>query len=245
MYDADMTSSRRNAAKKNHILFSLPPEDLERLIPHLEKVDLPSGRVLYAPDVKIEYIYFPDCAMVSVVANTASGQSAEAGVIGFEGLVGLDALFGARSTPNEHIVQMADMGLRAKLSVVQAEFDRGGAFQKLTLAFARVMMLQISQTALCNRLHTVEHRLSRWLLICRDRSKTNQINLTQEFLGIMLGTSRVSVTQASTVLQKKGLTEYSRGKITIVNRKKLEEYTCDCYKTVKNEYGKYLKHTSI
>ncbi len=225
-------------ATKNHILQSLPPEDFARISPDLEPVKFASGETIYHSNSKIEYVYFPNHAMASVVATTSEGQCAEAGVIGREGIVGAEALMGTDTNFNETFIQLPDGALRMKTARARAEFKRAGAFHDLSLSFIRLLMLQISQTALCNRLHTVEERLARWLLLCRDRSRTDELKLTQEFLGIMLATNRSTVTTAAITLQGGGLIKYSRGLITIIDREGLEHFSCECYRTVKAEYDR-------
>ena len=186
-------------------------------------------------------VYFPDDAMVSVVATTAEGQCAEVGVVGREGMIGLDVLLGADSSLNETFVQLPDGGLRMTTAAVRKHFTQSGALHDSLLRFIRLLMMQISQTALCNRLHTVEERLARWLLLCRDRSPTADLRLTQEFLGIMLGTNRATITVAALALQSGGYIRYSRGLITVLDRDGLEHFSCDCYRTVKKEYDRFLQ----
>lgn len=237
----DSLSTESPVSTKNYILNSLPKADFERLLPDLEPVKLALGEVLYRPEQSIKYVYFPNDAMVSVVATTPEGQCAEVGVVGREGMVGVDVLMGADSTLNECFIQLPDGGLRMTTAAVRKHFKQGGALQESLLSFIRLLMLQISQTALCNRLHTVEERLARWLLLCRDRSLTDNLQLTQEFLGIMLGTNRATVTVAAIALQGAGYIKYSRGLITILDREGLEHFSCDCYRTVKEEYDRYQK----
>ena len=226
---------------KNLILKSLPAEDFNQLLPDLEPVNLASGEVLYRPEEPIKYVYFPNNAMVSVVATTVEGQCAEVGVVGFEGMVGLDVLLGADSSLNETFVQLPDGGLRMTTAAVRKHFTQSGALHDSLLRFIRLLMMQISQTALCNRLHTVEERLARWLLLCRDRSPTADLRLTQEFLGIMLGTNRATITVAALALQSGGFIRYTHGLITVLDRDGLEHFSCDCYRTVKKEYDRFLQ----
>ncbi len=231
-----LDGSTTNRSTRNSILNNLPEEDYQRLLPDLEVVDLPHGHFIYRPDEPIKQVYFPNNSMVSLIATTPEGQSAEVGVIGYEGIVGIDVMMGVNSTSNESIVQLADGALRIKTDVLKKEFDKGVAFHDLSLRFIHNLMMQISQTALCNRLHTVEERLSRWLLMCRDRSQGDMLHLTQEFLAIMLGTQRATVTVAAINLQSANLIKYSRGNIVITDREGLEEFTCECYQVVKKAY---------
>ena len=226
---------------KNYILNSLPAAEFERLLPDLEPVKVGLGAILYRPEQTIEYVYFPNDAMASIVATTTEGQSAETGVVGREGIVGVDVLMGSDISFNETFIQLAGGGLRMKTSVIRERFKEGGALQNSILKFIRLMMLQISQTALCNRLHTVEERLARWLLLCHDRAASDKLHLTQEFLGIMLGANRSTVTTAAITLQGGGFIKYSRGLITILDRAALEHFSCDCYRTVKEEYDRVQK----
>lgn len=234
-------STQPAVSTKNLILQSLPKEDYERLLPDLESVELPLGQILYRAEEPIEYVYFPNNAMVSVIANTYEGQCAEVGVIGREGMTGMESLMGANYTLNENLVQHADGALRININAIKREFERGGALHDSLLNFTRLLMIQISQTALCNRLHTIEERLSRWLLLCHDRAETNKLQLTQEFLAIMLGTNRATVTISAIALQSAGFIKYSRGKITITDLEGLKNFTCQCYQIVKNEYDREIK----
>lgn len=220
----------------NSILNALPAEDLARLSPYLEHVDLPRGTVLYRPEGKIDYVYFPDRAMISVVAYTPDGQGAEVAVIGSEGATGLDIVLGADTTTNEHITQLPNGAARMKAEHVRDEFARSGKFHDLLLRFIRKMIVQVSQTALCNRLHTTEKRLSRWLLMCHDRSETDVVNLTQEFMAVMLGSSRATVTLTAIELQNRGFISYTRGVLRIADREGLAEFACPCYKIIRKAY---------
>lgn len=224
----------------NQILNSLTDEELERLLPDLEKVSLELGQVLYRAEEPINYIYFPHHAMISIVANTAGGQSTEVGVIGYEGMTGIDVLMGSDTTLNENMVQISDGAFRVKTNTIREEFRRCGAFHDSVLRFIRLFILQVSQTAVCNRLHSIEERLARWLLMSRDRSATDDLHLTQEFVAIMLGTNRATVTMSAIVLQDIGYIQYKRGHITITDREGLEDFTCDCYKIIKREYNGIL-----
>ena len=221
----------------NHILLSLPADDRERLASRLERVSLTHGEVLFDPDQKITHVYFPDKAMISVVAYTEEGQGAEVAVIGFEGVTGIDVVLGSDRATNEFVTQLPNGAHRMTTADIREEFARGGAMQKLLLQFTRKLIVQISQTALCNRLHTTEKRLSRWLLMCHDRHDSNVLNITQEFLAVMLGTTRTSVSITANELQNSGFISYSRGVITILDRKGLEEYTCPCYNVIRQAYG--------
>jgi CRP-like cAMP-binding protein len=225
----------------NFILRSLPVAERERIIPQLERVDLPHGSVLAHPDDKISHVYFPEDAMISVVAYSEEGQGSEIAVIGFEGLTGIEIVLGAERTVHEFVTQLPRTALRMPAKALVDEFHRSKAMQELLLRFAHKMMVQIGQTALCNRLHTTEKRLSRWLLMAHDRHRSNVLNITQEFLAIMLGTSRTSVSLTATELQNQGLIAYSRGVVSILDRKALENYTCSCYRMIRKAYIQEFK----
>jgi len=234
-------STQSRLSTKNYILNALPEEDFNRLLPDLTPVKLPHGQILYRPDEPIEYVYFPNNSVLSVVAITADGQSVESGVIGREGMAGVNVLMGVDSMPNENIIQLADGALRMSTAAVRREFKRGGALHDLLLRFMHALMIQIGQTTLCNRLHSTDQRLSRWLLICHDRSETNEMKLTQEFLAIMLGADRARVTMSAIALQSTGYIKYSRGNIVVTDREGLEDFTCACYQSVKQEYDRFQK----
>lgn len=222
----------------SRILDALEPDEQTRLTPHLRQCELRHGAVLYDIDDEIEQLYFPLDAMISIVTETLTGQTTEAGVIGAEGLGGVEALLGEPRAVNRHIIQLEGSGYSIKLDAVKEEFARGGAFQGNILRFLRAYLAQVSQTSLCNRVHMAEHRFAKWLLLCHDRSTSDVMPITHEFAAIMLGTNRVSVTLAAQNLQEAGLIEYSRGKLTIVNRQKLETFACECYARISAEYAR-------
>jgi CRP-like cAMP-binding protein len=226
----------------NYILNALTDDDYQRLLPHLEEVELSLGGELYQPNEPIRFAYFPNSSMVSVIAVTFEGDNAETGVIGREGIVGIDVLMGVDSTPNLYLVQLADSALRISTEAIRNEFNRGSAFQRIALRFMHAMMTQIGQTALCNVRHIVEQRLARWLLACHDRGNGDKLSLTQDFLSMMLGVNRPAVTRAAITLQDGGFIEYVRGKITITDRKGLEDFSCSCYELVKQQYEKLKTH---
>lgn len=228
-----MPAATSRIETKNYILNTLPDDAYARLLPDLEQVELSKGHIIYQANQPIKYVYFPHSAMISVVTNTSDGQGIEAGVVGWEGMAGVEALLEVDSTSNESMVQIANGAIRINTAAIRKEFDRGEALHKITLRYVHAFMQQISQTALCNRVHTVEQRLARWLLMCRDRTGTNEIKLTQEFLSFMLGVNRPTVTIAANSLQDADYIRYSRGKIAIVNGKTLENFACECYEAVK------------
>ncbi len=220
---------------KNHILKALPDEDYKRLFPDLERVELPLGKFIYRAEEKIKYVYFPENAMISVVANTPQGQSVEVGVIGREGASGLNALLGVDTALNDTMIQLPDGAFKISTTALLKEFRRAGALHDLMLRSLYNYIAQISQTALCNRLHSIEERLARWLLMCHDRSENDNLKLTQEFLSIMLGAQRASITIAAITIQAAGYIKYSRGNIKILDREGLEDFTCGCYQIVADE----------
>jgi CRP-like cAMP-binding protein len=222
---------------KNHILRSMP-DVVERLGSHLEALDGPLGMPIYDAFKPIEYLYFPDNAMLSIVAGTSTGQLAEIGVSGPEGAVGLEVLMGVDTSPHHSMVQIAGPVRRVKAKIIKEEFDRGEVFQKKILHYQQKLSVQVGQTTLCNRMHVVDERLSRWLLMCHDRIEGDVLLLTQEFISLMLGTSRVVVTRAAKMLQELGYIKYVRGKIAVLDRAGLEDAACECYHIVKNEYDR-------
>jgi CRP-like cAMP-binding protein len=219
---------------KNKILAALSDGEYQKLLPHLEAVDLPHGEVLYEMDGPVDYVYFPFNALISLVTQMTDGAIIEVGLIGNDGMSGVAALMGKETSPERAIIQIPDGGARAKFSVIKEEFKRGGELQLLLLAYARMLMRQVSQTAACNATHTTEERLSRWLLMCHDRVQSEELKLTQEFIAEMLGTRRATVSLAAMVLQTDGYIKYNRGQIKIVDRPGLEAFTCECYQALRN-----------
>lgn len=221
---------------KNQILLALDADERDQIRRYFEFVELPSGKVLYRADEPLNHIYFPSEAVISIVATTETGQSAEVGIIGNEGVVGVEALMGAASTPHEIVSLFGDGAVRIKISDILDHFNQCGQFHERLLRFTQKFMVQLSQKALCNRLHALDQRLSRWLLMCDDRTPTDTMHITQEFLATMLGSTRASVTLAAIEMQNQELITYSRGNITILDRKRIEAVTCDCYETIRNAY---------
>ena len=220
---------------KNEILSALPKEVHSRLLPHLKPFEMRHSVVLYEMGQQVDYVYFPDNAVVSLVRQMLDGKIVEVGLVGNEGMTGLTALMGEDETsPDRAIVQVANGAARVELRVIKEEFLRGGLLQTLLLGYARKLMQQISQTAACNASHTAEERLSRWLLMCSDRVEGAELKLTQEFIAEMLGTRRATVSLAAMVLQNDGLIEYNRGHIKIIDRPGLEEFTCECYQVTRD-----------
>ncbi len=239
-----MSIPGKNEALKNHLLAALPEAEFVRLEPHLESVLLKLGEVIYESGDKMTHIYFPTTAIISMLCIMENGATAEIGIAGNNGLIGSALFMGSESTSSRAVVQSSGDAIRIKAKVLQTEFDRGGLFQKLLLRYTQSLMTQISQTAVCNRLHTVNQQLCRWLLINHDQLETNKLIMTQELIANMLGVRREGVTIAAKKLQEKGVIKYVRGTITMLNRKGLEAAACECYQIVMDEYdrqlGKYI-----
>ena len=228
--------------RQNHLLAALPAADYERLLPELELVALPLGVVLYESDGALDYVYFPTDSIVSLLYVMQDGASAEIAVTGYEGLIGIALFMGGETTPSRAVVQSAGSGYRLKAASLKREFDVGGALQHLALRYTQALITQMGQTAVCNRHHTVEQQLCRWLLLSLDRLPSNELTMTQELIANMLGVRREGVTEAAGRLQKAGLIEYSRGHIIVLDRAKLEARVCECYSVVKREYDRLLNH---
>lgn len=225
---------------ENRILAALGDGEREGIFPHLEQVSLPLGEVLFEPGDRVRQIYFPINSVVSMLAAMENGTTVEAGVVGNEGVVGISAILGAETSTVQGLVQVTGDALKIPADALMHEFRRGGKLQALILRHTHTLFTMVSQTAACNRLHTVEERLARWLLTTRDRVESDEFLLTQEFIARMLGTRRAGVTVAAGILQQAGLINYSRGRILIIDREKLEEVSCECYRIVKEEYDRYL-----
>ena len=225
---------------RNKILAALPAIEYNRLLPHLTPVSLPSGQTLYDVDERIEYVYFVDTAVVSLVTHLRDGDSVEVGMVGGEGMVGLSVAHGDDVAQNHAVVQIADGAMRMKAGALIKEMKRGGRLQGLLMRYSLTLLKQASQTAACNRNHALGERLARWLLTCRDRVEGDELRLTQEFIAQMLGTRRSRVSEAAILLQGRGLIRYSRGHITILDRAGLEGDACECYGAVKAESDRLL-----
>lgn len=226
------------AAPANQLLAFLPQDEYQHLVPHLERVSLSLGQVLYEPGEMIEYVYFPKQAAVSLVSLLENGSTTEVGMVGKEGIVGYPVFLGGSSTTHRAIVQIAGTAVKINAKVLKTEFSRGGVLQKLLLLYIQALLTQISQTAVCNRHHSLEERLVRWLLTAQDCVPSKELCLTQEFIANMLGTRRPGVTVAAGRLQQAGIISYSRGKIIVLKREALEEAACECYGTVKREFNR-------
>jgi CRP-like cAMP-binding protein len=225
----------------NKILRALPTSEYEHMAPKLREIQITLGQTIYEPEDKIDHVYFLSGGVVSLLATLENGATVEAGVIGSEGMVGIPIILGVKSTPNLALVQAAGSAMRMKAADISAEFRKGGVLRDLLLHFTHKLFTQVAQTAACNRLHTVDQRLARWLLLTHDRVQGGSFVLTQDFLSRMLGVRRAGVSVAASMLKQRGLIDYERGTITIVDRKGLELACCECYQIVKAEYDRYLK----
>ena len=224
----------------NQLLAALPEADFQRLLPHLESVDLPLGMVVFESGDKLQHLYFPTGGIVSLLYAMESGASTEIAVIGNEGVVGIALFMGGESTPSRAVVQSVGQGFRMKASVLKTEFERGGRLQYLLLRYTQALIAQMTQTTVCNRHHSVDQQLCRWLLLSLDRLPGNELKMTQELIANMLGVRREGVTEAAGKLQEAGLIRYSRGRITVLDRVRLEQRVCECYAVVKKEMDRLL-----
>jgi CRP-like cAMP-binding protein len=225
---------------QNYLFQSIPATEWERLFEHLEEIDLPLGKVLYEPGTKMRHVYFPSTAIVSLLYALENGSSAEIAVVGNEGVVGISIFMGGESTSSRAVVQSAGRGYRIKSSIFLEEFNRAGPVMHLLLRYTQALITQMSQTAVCNRHHTLDQQFCRWLLLSLDRLSTNELIMTQELIANMLGVRREGVTEAALKMQKAGLIKYARGHISILDRLGLESRTCECYQVVKSEYDRLL-----
>jgi CRP-like cAMP-binding protein len=224
----------------NHLLSALLDADFDRLAPHLELVPMPLGDVLYESGGKLHYVYFPTTSIVSLHYLLESGGSSEIAGVGNEGILGVSLFMGGETTPSRAVVQTGGHGYRLKAHILKEEFDRGGAVMRLLLRYTQALMTHMSQTAVCNRHHSVEQQLCRWLLLTLDRLPSNELTMTQELIANMLGVRREGVTEAAGKLQSVGFISYRRGHITVVNRAGLEDGVCECYAVVKKEFSRLL-----
>ena len=230
--------------KTNRLLAALPDADWLRWQPELEPVDLPLGLVLYESGRTLSHVYFPTDAIVSLLYVMENGASAEIAVVGNEGVVGISIFMGGESTPSRAVVQSAGQGVRMRADCMKGEFNRSGPVMHLMLRYTQALITQMAQTAVCNRHHTLDKQLCRWLLLSLDRLHGNDLVMTQELIANMLGVRREGVTEAALKLQAAGLIRYARGHITVIDRPGLELRTCECYAVVKKEYDRLLPELS-
>ena len=232
--------SSASEIKLNRLLAALPDEQLKSWLPHLELHDMPLGGVLYESGQTEKYVYFPTSAIVSLLYVMENGDSAEIAVVGNEGIVGVSLFMGGNSTPSRAAVQSGGRGYRLKANFMKEEFDRAGPVMHLLLRYTQALITQMSQTAVCNRHHSLDQQLCRWLLLSLDRLPGNELVMTQELIANMLGVRRVGVTEAALKVQDAGLISYSRGRIKVLDRRGLEKRSCECYRVVKDEYDRLL-----
>ncbi|MET0681929.1 MAG: Crp/Fnr family transcriptional regulator [Casimicrobiaceae bacterium] len=229
-----------DSPSQNQLLAALPATDYERLAPHLERVPLMLGEVLYEPGGQLQHVYFPTTSIVSLLYVLESGASAEIAGVGNEGVLGISLFMGGNTTPSSAVVQTAGHGYRLRAKLLQEEFSRGGLMQRLLLRYTQALLTQMCQTAACNRHHSVEQQLCRWLLLTLDRLPSNELVMTQELVAGALGVRRESITEAAGNLQRAGILRYRRGHISVLERPGLEAGACECYAVVKKELARLL-----
>ncbi|MDP3332342.1 MAG: Crp/Fnr family transcriptional regulator [Methylococcaceae bacterium] len=229
-----------HSPKQNHLLAALPEEEYEFLFPHLEAVKMPLGEVIYESGGELRYVYFPSTCIVSLLYVMENGSSAEIAVVGNEGIIGIALFMGGGSMPNRAVVQSAGHAYRLKGSLIKKEFAQNGPMMRLLLRYTQALITQMAQTAVCNRHHSIDQQLCRWLLLSLDRLPSNKLTMTQELIANMLGVRREGVTEAAGKLQEAGLINYSRGQIIVLDRAGLEERVCECYQVVKTETDRLL-----
>ena len=233
-----MTSTQE--PRNNQLLAALPAAEWQRWLPQLEWVEMPLGQVLYESGTTLSHVYFPLTAIVSLLYVMENGASAEIAVVGNEGIVGISLFMGGESTPSRAVVQSAGHGFRLNAQTMKDEFNRAGPVLHLLLRYTQALITQMAQTAVCNRHHSLDQQLCRWLLLSLDRLQGNDLVMTQELIANMLGVRREGVTEAALKLQKVGLISYARGHISVLDRAGLEQRTCECYAVVKKEYDRLL-----
>ena len=237
------SDTQKTNSKKNHLLASLSDCELQRWLPLMEHVELPLGHALYESGRPLSHVYFPTTAIVSLLYVLENGSTAEIAMVGNEGLVGMSLFMGGSSTSSRAVVQSAGHGYRLKATDMKDEFDRSGAVLHLLLLYAQALLTQMSQTAVCNRHHSLDQQLCRWLLMSLDRVQGSELVTTQELIAHLLGVRRETVTDGAARLQKAGLIKYSRGLISVLDRPGLEKRACECYAVVKKEYERLLPYT--
>ena len=235
-----MLAASTQVAIGNRILAALPPEQLARVLPHLSTIRLERDEVLYITGDEIRYVYFPISGLMSLLSTTETGSTVAVAMVGNEGIIGLPVILKNRMIPYEVTVQTETVAYRMKAEDLQQEFNRCEALHELMLRYLNVLIAEISQSALCHRFHTVEQALGRWLLMAQDRLNTDSLNLTQEIISHALGVPRTGVTMAAGALQRAGLIRYSRGKIVIVDRARLEANSCECFRIIHDELSHFL-----
>jgi CRP-like cAMP-binding protein len=225
---------------ENHLLAALPDAEAQRWLPQLERVDMPLGQVLYESGGTLSHVYFPTTAIVSLLYVMENGASAEIAVVGNEGIVGISLFMGGDSTSSRAVVQSAGLGYRLKAQIMKDDFNRAGPVLHLLLRYTQALITQMAQTAVCNRHHSLDQQLCRWLLLSLDRLQGNELVMTQELIANMLGVRREGVTEGALKLQQAGLIRYARGHISVLDRDGLQRRSCECYAVVKKEYDRLL-----
>ena len=226
--------------RQNHLLAALPAQDRERLLPHLERVPMPLGHVLYESGSELRHVYFPTTSIVSLLYVMMDGASAEIAVVGNDGILGVALFMGGETMPNRAVVQSAGHAYRLQGALLKQEFSRSGELQHLLLRYTQALLTQMAQTAVCNRYHSLDQQFCRWLLLSLDRLPADELVMTQELIANMLGVRREGVTEAAGNVQRAGLIAYQRGRITVLDRAGLEARTCECYAVVKKEIDRLL-----
>jgi CRP-like cAMP-binding protein len=226
--------------RQNHLLTSLPRTVWDRWLPQLEFVGLNLGDVIYESGATLSHVYFPTTAIISLLYVTENGESAEIAVVGNEGILGVSLFMGGKSTPSRAVVQSAGQCFRLKAAILEEEFNQGGPVLHLLLRYTQALITQMAQTAVCNRHHSLDQQLCRWLLLSLDRLQSNELVMTQDLIANMLGVRREGVNESALRLQHAGLIRYARGHISVLDRAKLERRTCECYAVVKREYDRLL-----
>jgi CRP-like cAMP-binding protein len=235
--------SSPHTPKQNHLLDALPASDYDRIQAHLKLVPMALGEVLYESGAKLRYVYFPTTSIVSLLYVMEDGASAEIAIVGNEGILGISLFMGGETTPSRAVVQSAGYGFRLRAKLLTDEFGRFGPMMHLLLHYTQALITQMAQTAVCNRHHSVDQQLCRWLLLSLDRLASNELAMTQELIANMLGVRREGVTEAAGKLQNAGLISYQRGRITVLDRPGLEARSCECYQVVKTEFDRLLPYT--
>ena len=229
-----------HSPKQNHLLAALHADEFERLSPHLELVPMPLGEAIYESGGRLQHVYFPTTSIVSLLYVLEDGASAEIAIVGNEGILGISLFMGGETTPSRAVVQSAGFGYRLKAQTLKQEFNRAGPVLHLLLRYTQALITQMAQTAVCNRHHSVDQQLCRWLLLSLDRLSSDSLTMTQELIASMLGVRREGVTEAAGKLQRAGLISYNRGRIKVLDRPGLEDASCECYQVVKTEVDRLL-----
>jgi CRP-like cAMP-binding protein len=240
-----MTVAAGASPHQNHLLGALPPGDYERVAAHLELMPMNLGDVLYESGAELRYVYFPTTCIISLLYVMEDGASAEIAIVGNEGILGISLFMGGNTTPSRAIVQSAGQAYRLKANLLSSEFERYGPTMHLLLRYTQALITQMAQTAVCNRHHSVDQQLCRWLLLSLDRLQSNELSMTQELIANMLGVRREGVTEAAGKLQEAGLIRYRRGTITVLDRPGVETRSCECYQVVKTEFDRLLPYASV